>query len=201
VINTLSMQEMTDEYITFYRDWLAVQSADYFFSYNYCMQSVDYLGESPNLFAPRLPARWVVVWSTCARVNEDSLAHVLARRTSPIMARWQNWRSVARHFRRPLPILTMYPLLHAADTASDARFPYHLMVAMAEDFDPVPKEVLFLARRIGELEHHRPVLDRAELDRVAAIRRLAENRISNAVCARVPPHLAELQQQLYPEQQ
>jgi hypothetical protein len=94
----------------------------------------------------------------------------------------------------------MYPLLHAADNAHDARFPYRLLVAMSEDFDPIRKEALFLVRRIGELERCRPVLDRTERDRVAAIRSSTEAQVSDAVHARVPPHLVELQQELYPDQ-
>jgi hypothetical protein len=200
VINTLSMQEMTDEYVAFYRDWLAAQPANYFYSFNYLMQRAEYLGESPNLFAPRLSPRWVVTLSTCIDGRPNPFSRVLARRCSPLTARWRNWRSAARYFQRPLAISAMYPLLHAADNAHDARFPYRLLVAMSEDFDPIRKEALFLVRRIGELERCRPVLDRTERDRVAAIRSSTEAQVSDAVHARVPPHLVELQQELYPDQ-
>jgi putative sugar O-methyltransferase len=40
VLNMLSAQEMTDEYVAFYRNWLDEQHASYFYSFNYLMQSV-----------------------------------------------------------------------------------------------------------------------------------------------------------------
>jgi putative sugar O-methyltransferase len=58
VINTGSLQEMTDEWITFYMDWLDLQPARYFYSQNYLGQPVGFLAESMNVWSPRPSPAW-----------------------------------------------------------------------------------------------------------------------------------------------
>ena len=58
VINTGSMQEMTDEWIDFYIDWLNRYPTRYFYSLNYIAQPIGVMGESRNLWSQRLGANW-----------------------------------------------------------------------------------------------------------------------------------------------
>jgi putative sugar O-methyltransferase len=58
VINTASMQEMTDEWIDFYMRWLDAADARFFYSLNHVAQPVDKLRESRNLWGPRPSALW-----------------------------------------------------------------------------------------------------------------------------------------------
>jgi hypothetical protein len=58
VINTGSMQEMTDEWIDFYTEWLASYDARYFYSLNYVAQPISVMGESRNLWSQRLGSEW-----------------------------------------------------------------------------------------------------------------------------------------------
>jgi len=58
VINTGSMQEMTDEWIDFYTEWLANYDTRYFYSLNYIAQPISVMGESRNLWSQRLGAEW-----------------------------------------------------------------------------------------------------------------------------------------------
>jgi hypothetical protein len=58
VINTGSMQEMTDEWIDFYIDWLSKYDTRYFYSLNYIAQPIGVMGESRNLWSQRLGANW-----------------------------------------------------------------------------------------------------------------------------------------------
>ena len=58
VINTGSMQEMTDEWIDFYMRWLDAADVRFFYSLNYVAQPVDKLYESRNLWGPRPSALW-----------------------------------------------------------------------------------------------------------------------------------------------
>jgi hypothetical protein len=58
VINTGSMQEMTDEWIDFYMRWLDDADVRFFYSLNYVAQPVKKLHESRNLWGPRPSARW-----------------------------------------------------------------------------------------------------------------------------------------------
>jgi hypothetical protein len=52
------MQEMTDEWIDFYIEWLAKYDTRYFYSLNYIAQPIAVMGESRNLWSQRLGAEW-----------------------------------------------------------------------------------------------------------------------------------------------
>jgi hypothetical protein len=58
VINTGSMQEITDEWIDFYIAWLGLYQTHYFYSLNYAAQPVSIMGESRNLWTQRLGPEW-----------------------------------------------------------------------------------------------------------------------------------------------
>jgi len=58
VVNTGSMQEMSEEWIDFYVDWLTRYDARYFYSLNYAAQPISIMGESRNLWTQRLGAEW-----------------------------------------------------------------------------------------------------------------------------------------------
>lgn len=58
VINSGSMQEMTDEWVDFYMAWLSRYDTRYFYSLNYAAQPLAVMGESRNLWAPRPGREW-----------------------------------------------------------------------------------------------------------------------------------------------
>lgn len=58
VINTGSLQEMSEEWVDFYKAWLDRQRCRWFYSLNYFGQPVNALWESGNLLSPRLSAAW-----------------------------------------------------------------------------------------------------------------------------------------------
>jgi hypothetical protein len=58
IINTGSMQEMTEEWIEFYTRWMDDQPARYFYSLNYAAQPLGELAESINTWSPRPSTRW-----------------------------------------------------------------------------------------------------------------------------------------------
>ena len=58
VLNSGSMQEMTDEWIDFYMEWLSKYDARLFYSANYAAQPISIMGESRNLWAPRPGPEW-----------------------------------------------------------------------------------------------------------------------------------------------
>jgi SAM-dependent methyltransferase len=58
VVNTGSMQEMTDEWIDFYIEWLSQYETRYFCSLNYVAQPIGVMGESRNLWSQRLGSEW-----------------------------------------------------------------------------------------------------------------------------------------------
>ncbi len=58
VVNTGSLQEMSEEWVDYYMDWLDRLSARFFYSLNYAAQPVNYLAESINLWSPRPSGNW-----------------------------------------------------------------------------------------------------------------------------------------------
>lgn len=198
VVNTLSLQEMTDAYVAFYREWLTEQPSDYFYSFNYLLQSADQRGESPNLFAPRLSQHWGIEWTAIGEVQPWCFANVLARREAPETIGARNALAIERYFRRPLSPAAVYPLLHAADTEPDARFAYRLMTAMVEDFPDGPKEIAFLAQRIGELERGRRTLSDGELAHVQRVNADLVAKLMAGGNPGVPRQMIALQRELYP---
>lgn len=59
VINTGSMQEMSEEWVSFYTTLLDRQRCRWFYSLNYFAQPISYLAESANVWSPRVSPRWV----------------------------------------------------------------------------------------------------------------------------------------------
>src|SRR5262249_2879729 len=58
VVNTGSMQEMTDEWIDFYMAWLSAYDTRYFYCHNYAAQPIAVMGESRNLWTQRPGRDW-----------------------------------------------------------------------------------------------------------------------------------------------
>jgi hypothetical protein len=58
VVNTGSMQEMTDEWIEFYMSWLDQHDAKYFYSLNYAASPLSDLGEGRTFWGPRPSTAW-----------------------------------------------------------------------------------------------------------------------------------------------
>jgi hypothetical protein len=58
VVNTGSMQEMTDEWIDYYMAWLSGYDTRYFYCHNYAAQPIAVMGESRNLWTQRLGRDW-----------------------------------------------------------------------------------------------------------------------------------------------
>jgi hypothetical protein len=58
IVNTGSMQEMTDEWIDFYMAWLDSFDARLFYCLNYAAQPINLMGESRNLWTHRPSAKW-----------------------------------------------------------------------------------------------------------------------------------------------
>jgi hypothetical protein len=63
VMNTGSMQEMTDTWIDWYMDWLDQQPCKYFYSDNFFANALANIREGHNSWSPRPSARWQMIRS------------------------------------------------------------------------------------------------------------------------------------------
>ena len=59
IVNTGSLQEMPEDWVSYYMEWLDRQNARYFYSLNYFAQPVGFLAESVNLWSPRPSSKWI----------------------------------------------------------------------------------------------------------------------------------------------
>lgn len=64
VINTGSMQEMSEWWVNYWMDWLDRQSCRHFYSLNYFAQPLANMAESGNTWSPRLSNRWSFLLQT-----------------------------------------------------------------------------------------------------------------------------------------
>ncbi len=60
VVNTGSMQEMTEEWIDFWMLWLKQLNSRFFYSLNYFDQPLNFMAESGNVWSPRPTPEWAV---------------------------------------------------------------------------------------------------------------------------------------------
>lgn len=59
VINTLSMQEMSEEWVDFYMNWLDQTKAKNFYSFNACRTPINKMHEVSNVHSPRPSQQWI----------------------------------------------------------------------------------------------------------------------------------------------
>lgn len=77
VVNTGSMQEMSEPWIDFWMAWLDRQSCRYFYSANYFAQPLQALFEAGNTWSPRLSPKWTV------RLQRTNPATMMQQTTRP----------------------------------------------------------------------------------------------------------------------
>ncbi|NGX63639.1 MAG: hypothetical protein KR126chlam6_01052 [Candidatus Anoxychlamydiales bacterium] len=69
VINTGSLQEMTEEYCSFWMNWLDNSQAKYFYSLNYFAMPINYFGEGANIYSPNLSNQWIMLHKKADPLN------------------------------------------------------------------------------------------------------------------------------------
>lgn len=135
VINTGSLQEMSEEWVDFYRGWLDRQRCRWFYSLNYFAQPVNALWESGNLLSPRVGLDWtarLLRWNPAfvrMQSDRDFLEALYEKGGSPLES--EEASLLLRHLlqrspsgevmvemfdvirRRPDPTLMFQVLLHA----------------------------------------------------------------------------------------
>jgi hypothetical protein len=81
VTNTTSMQEMTDEWVEWYMDWLDRQQCRFFWSANHFANGLSNMREGHNSWSPRPSRRWQLLYSKVYLGPRNS-AHMLFQRDS-----------------------------------------------------------------------------------------------------------------------
>jgi hypothetical protein len=148
VVNTGSMQEMTDEWIDFYVAWLTRYDARFFYSLNYAAQPISIMGESRNLWTQRVGSEWStrhlrlnIPLMDLAGPTRDYLECLYEKK--PSARTLDEWSVYRGHILSKTSYVEGLDLLRQSLTVENAKafvdivlksLPYH------------PKELLYLAR-------------------------------------------------------
>ena len=155
VINTGSMQEMTEEWIDLWMNWLARQDCRWFYSMNYFGQPLDCLMETGNMWSPRLSPEWVTRMlkydpALMRQQSSRNFAELVAEKVpvepqagrEALRARYESTRHRRVDNQTLLEIMDIVRMDLDQETCWDA-----LQRVMAES-RPLPKEAFFLAEHL-----------------------------------------------------
>lgn len=152
VLNTGSLQEMTEEAVDFWMDWIDQSNSQFFYSLNYFSQPLNFLAEGYCLWSTRLSNRWIY------RVN----------RSNPYFIKSQSTRNFGEIFAERLPspitldnasVLQRYnyltslsldeqvfmELIDLVRITKDSKITWMVLNTVLKRMRYIPKEALYLA--------------------------------------------------------
>jgi len=142
VLNTLSMQEMTDDWIDWYMRWLDEQSCRYFYSANFFGSALADMREGRNSWSPRPSPQWHLrrCW---INISDRPMAMQLFAKTRDPHPRLIGPPS---RLDRWLKLLDSVRMSGSTDAGLLQR-----ALCYGLELDPVPKETWHLARTLASL--------------------------------------------------
>jgi putative sugar O-methyltransferase len=146
VINTGSMQEMTDEWIDLYMAWLDRVDARYFYSLNYAASPLSNLAESRTFWGPRPSS----AWSTRLLNFNIPLLKAISPRNfleaiyekTPAKGSLRNWSAHGGMFMSPTVYLEGLDLLRQSLVQDDART---FVTTVIDKMPYIAKELFWIA--------------------------------------------------------
>jgi hypothetical protein len=154
VINTGSMQEMTDEWVDFWMQWLKKQDCRWFYSVNYFASPLSSLPETRSTWSPRLTSEWTVrlqrfnpAFVKIHGIFNRNIAEILAQKQSnaPRVSR-QSAESQYRLMQEKIfdgqVLLESLDIIHSHP---DEGIMWDLLQRCATEMPVIPKESWYLA--------------------------------------------------------
>jgi hypothetical protein len=167
VVNTGSMQEMTDEWIDFYMSWLSRCDARFFYCLNYAAQPISVMGESRNLWTQRPGSEWAtrhvrlnIPLLDLAGPTRDYLETLYER--APATERFADWSVHQGRLLSKTTYVEGLELLRQDFTENNIRC---FVDVVARNLPYRPKELLHLVRWLTDRGHVAYRLLRNELER------------------------------------
>jgi len=154
VVNSGSMQEMSDAYADFYCDVMRTGAWERFYTFNYFAQDLSRREESMNLGAPRLDPAWELTFSAYHGGHRGGHAELMFRRASVDRDACERAAEVAlADAKSPSKTFDGEAFLRLFDAVRRAEHRSDLMVETASTavarLPWVPKEALWLLRKAG----------------------------------------------------
>ena len=173
IINTLSMQEMSEEWVDLYMRWLDRQACRFFYSLNYFAQPLDRMVEGGNTWSPRLSRNWTArLLQFNSQRSGRNFAEIIAEKTDAPWSGDGSWQRLSDRF---LTGQTYLELIDYVRATGQERLVLELLRRTLKEFPYVPQELWSLGRFLST-EAECPIYEahRAEID--AINRQLAEIR-------------------------
>lgn len=171
-INTGSMQEMSESWITFWMNWLDTTNVKYFYSLNYFFQPLSYLAEGANTMAPWLSPQWIIqcqnynpFWVRVHTLRNYLQLFSVKNQSSPIQTSDLNYGKRLLQERR----LDGNIFLEALDLyrrSGDFSFGLLLFKETYEKVSSTPKELYFLAQ---DFLNHRSEFTENQLNYIESV--------------------------------
>lgn len=175
VVNTGSLAELSEDWVTYWSDWISKQEVETFYSHNYFGISADQIHESRNLIAPKKPIGFKVAQ---VRMNTPLMTITSTNRDAAELIFQRNKSSEEKIYR-----LMMMKLDDKWSLVDLAYYCFNLDPSISDDsfFDEVvilrkflddlgffPKELIFLLERIKS-NFLFTTLDSSEIERLSQV--------------------------------
>ncbi len=155
VINTGSMQEMTDDWVDFWIQWLKEHDCRWFYSANYFASPLFQMQETRSTWSPRLTPDWRIklqrfnpAFMKIHGIFNRNLAEILAEKPSTSI-KTDRQAALAQYSMTQEKILDGHVLLEALDiihSCPDEEMIWDLLQRCAGEMPVIPKEALYLAQ-------------------------------------------------------
>jgi putative sugar O-methyltransferase len=155
VINTGSMQEMTEEWIDLWMEWLARQDCRWFYSMNYFGQPLECLMETGNMWSPRLSPEWTarllrydpaLMRQQSTRNFAELLAEKVPGQPRPSLDVLRARYEITRQ--RQMDNETLMEVLDILRFELDETMCWDALQRIMAETRPLPKEAFFLAEHL-----------------------------------------------------
>ena len=150
VINTWSMQEMSDQWIDFYMNWLENSGARFFYSFNAMCRPIDRLGEVANSYSPRPSNNWVA--RMIGRPEEGgSQGHAVFERGATDGTRTEAATLFDSLCVAPISLANLPQMIDCLRQTEDVRRTFLFLTRAIADLHPlIPKELEYFCERIKD---------------------------------------------------
>lgn len=191
VVNTGSMQEMSDEYVAFYMDAIERSRFQRFYSANYFAQPLGELHESMNLAAPVLGPNWVATYRSYLGAPPRGTAELFfERKAGDPVEDVEATVKIMLADESPMSPSSFLKLFDAVRRTSRPDLYIAAASAAIAGMSYVPKEALYLARMAAE----KSALSKTEAALLRVLERIAEDGRRNSGV--VDPSVARIRESL-----
>lgn len=157
VINTGSLQEMSETWVDYWMNWLDDSRVKFLYSLNYFAQNISNMREGGNSLAPRLSKKWI---HRIQRSNpywirlqtERNYGEILAEKRDDVTTISPEEIKYGRRLlnERYMDGTVFMELLDIYRRSEDPQFGYDLLKKAFINLKPIPKELYYLSKKLAE---------------------------------------------------